>query len=171
MLDAELADARVLGGRCGPPHLGAGAAGDLGRGDADAARGGVDEHALAGLQPAVADEPAPRGRVVDRDRGGLGEGEALGDVDEVGLADGDELGLAAEARAGHDPPAGAAHDARDLVAEDGGERRRVLVEALAGHVLGEVHALRRAPRRSPRRRPQRDRDAPEPGAPRSLRGG
>ena len=144
--------------------LGAGGLGQLRGGDADAAGRGVDQHALAGAQRAVAEQARPRGRVVDGDRGALLEADRPSGS---GIAsrsrDDDLLGVAAEARPGHDarrrrapastPCADRGDRPRHLVADDGRQRRRVLVEPDARHRVGEVHA----------RRADRDPHLPGPG--------
>ena len=71
------ADRVVLAGRRRAPDLGAEALGDLRRRDPDAAGRGLDQHLLARLQRAVAEQAGPRGRVVDGDRGALLEAEPL----------------------------------------------------------------------------------------------
>ena len=50
----------------------AGRAGELHREAADAARGTVDQHALARAEPAVVEQPLPGGERGQRDRGALG---------------------------------------------------------------------------------------------------
>jgi hypothetical protein len=147
----EVAERVVLGGRGRAPDLGAAVLGDLGRGDADAARRGVDEGLLARLQGAVAEQRGPRRRVVDRDRGALLEGEAVGERDRVLGAGDDLLGVAAELAGGDHAVADRGHrdaladlrdDARDLVADHARRRGRVGVQALTRHDLGEVQARR-----------------------------
>ncbi len=96
------ADRIVLGGRGGAEDLGAGVAGDLGGGDADAAGRGVDQDAVALAQAAHQDQRRVGGAVVDREGGALLEAEPLGQRQRLIGGDGDELGLAAEAGAGDD---------------------------------------------------------------------
>jgi hypothetical protein len=118
-------------------------------GDADAAGRRLHEDALARAQAAEPDQARPRGRVVHRDRRAGGEVEAVGERNAVARADHHARRVAAEPRAGHDPVADRrARDAlphrgdhaRDLVAEHARRVRRVLIQALARHVVGEVHA-------------------------------
>ena len=95
-VEPELAQPLVLAGRRRAVDLGPAALGQLQRGDADAARGGVDEHALARAQRAEAVQRRPRRRVDDGHRGALLERQALGQRDGVIRADHDLLGVAAE---------------------------------------------------------------------------
>ena len=96
-VEAELAQPFVLAGRRRAVDLGPAALGELQRGDADAAGGGVDENALARAQRAVAVERRPRRGVDDRHRRALLEGQALGQRHRVALGHHDLRGVAAEA--------------------------------------------------------------------------
>src|SRR5439155_6936778 len=78
LVDAIGPDRLVLARRGGPEHVRAAALGDLRGRHAHAAGGGMDEHALAGLEVAVGDQRGPGGRVVDRDRRALGERQRVG---------------------------------------------------------------------------------------------
>ena len=69
---AELADQSEVRRRCGPDHVRAARAGELHGEPADAARGTVDQHALARGEPAVVEQPLPGGERGQRDRGALG---------------------------------------------------------------------------------------------------
>ena len=125
--------------------------GDLGRGDADASGGGVDQRPLALLEPAHDHERGVSGRVVDRDGGALLEAELL--RQRIDLVDGnrDQLGVAAESRPGEHAVAGleVLHPvadrldlARDLVADDARRARSVWIDARARHQIGEVDPRR-----------------------------
>jgi hypothetical protein len=111
----------------------------------------MDEHPIAGPQAAHHDQPRIRGRVVDGKRGPLLERERVRQRQRLIGRNRDELGMAAEPRSGHHPVADReARDAvadridlsGDLVADDARRRRRVRIDARAGHQVGEVDARR-----------------------------
>jgi hypothetical protein len=68
----ELEDQSLGCRRCGADHVRGRRAGELHREPADAARGTVDQDALAGLEPAVVEQPLPGGERGQRYRGALG---------------------------------------------------------------------------------------------------
>ena len=77
MLYAVAADRLVLARRGGAEYLGAGVAGQLGRGDAHPAAGGVDEHPVALAQPAEDVQGPVRRGVVDHERRALLEAQPI----------------------------------------------------------------------------------------------
>ena len=79
-----------------PDHMRAARAGELHGEPADSAGGAEDQHALAGLEPAVVEQPLPRRQCGKRDGGGLGVAQRLvahargqlvasGEVDDTGF--------------------------------------------------------------------------------------
>jgi hypothetical protein len=71
LMCAELEDEIQARRACGADHVRAGRTGELHRVPADVARGTVDQHALAGNEPAVVEQPLPGGERGQRDRGAL----------------------------------------------------------------------------------------------------
>ena len=80
VVEAERAQGVPLGGAGGGEYLGAEVAGELDRGDPDAAGRGVDQDALAGLETGEVDEGVVRGEEYDRDAGGVDERPGGGDA-------------------------------------------------------------------------------------------
>ena len=151
MVDADLAAALVLRWRGCSVHLRAGALCYLRRRDADAAGGGVDEHALSRLHRAVSDQRGPRGDVVDGDRRPLLEGERVGERHDVARGDGDlgrvaaEFGAREDALPGHQPVHALAelqHGPGDFVADHARRLGGVGVQPHARHHVGEVDSRR-----------------------------
>ena len=70
--------------------------GDLGRGDADAAAGGMNEHSLARLQSAHHHNQLPSGQVVHRDRRAFLSGHVGRSREDLGLRNANHVGVAAK---------------------------------------------------------------------------
>ena len=151
MIDAERAQFAVLGRRGGADDGRADMLGDLGRGDADAAAGGMNQHGLAAFEAAHDDDELPGGEIVDRDRrGGLRRHAGRPHEDLAGRG-ADHIGIAAEPRHRQDvaPDQGAVDArsdridaARDLVARNHRQRRQVRIETETAQNIGEIDAAR-----------------------------
>ena len=123
MVEAECLEAlETLVARGRRQHRRPGTLGHLDRGDPHAAGAGVDEHGLAGLEPAELEEAVVGGAEGDRNGGSDLGGEALGDLPAERLARHPLLGMRAVGRGAHD--AISDDEARDTVAdlEDGPSR-------------------------------------------------
>lgn len=125
---------------------GPGGLAELDGGAADAARGGVHEQGLAGLDPGPAVQAEPAGLVPDVQGGRLGVVEGVRGGQEGARGGGHVLGEPAVGQAGvGDDAAAVLGLAADLDAGGEGEGRPDLVLAADEERVGEVHVRREHP--------------------------